>query len=1216
MYLKRLDLHGFKSFASSTAFEFASGVTSIVGPNGAGKTNVADAIRWVLGEQASRIIRTRKTEDIIFAGSSKRSSMGMAEVRLTLDNSDGWLPLAFEEVVVSRRAFRSGENEYYLNESRVRLRDVTELFLKAQVGQNSYAFMGQGLVEEVLTLRPEERRSMIEEAADVRLHRTKLDEARNRLKATRENLDRVFLIVAEIEPRLRQLERQADRATTHARLSAELAEALQAYFGQQWQDAQEGLAGGRAVLDQRKEAFDRARREVDACDEGLGSLATVIEERRRDVVQRLEAYRSLEDYRHDLERRITLDEERQRMLTGRRDELLPEIESLHGEGEDLHTVMTRQDERAQTLEQELAAAQAPAAEVEALEQEETRQTQLRLALANAEASAAQAEAQLIEGKHRLDALTPQPERLRAASTSLREARHEQIASLKVWAQAFARQRQRPIELTGAVRRATEALAEVEGRLAEASAVVSQRREELRTLSVEIDSKQARLETAGSSGGELPAPDAGVRALLAAGGQGPSDEPASDSRVQGLIGMVGQLIRVPAGLERAIEAALADSLYAVVVETQNDALAAAELLVSDDLGRATVFPLSEVRTASPLNLLGERGVVGVASELVRCDNRFRPLVNALLGRTIIAQNLGVASMLLRRGLGSVVTIDGILLRPVGSLTAGSARVIRNALAQQRDVGELPAELERLRAAQSEAAAALETGEGKLTEAQRARDELAAELERLRPELSEVADVLQRHRARLPGAAGRLSALHARLRNAQQDVIEAERALDAAQGDVERAGAKAEQAKSALEPLRQQAEESAVARETTARATADHSTRLATLQAEQRVVEEVKAGQATSLARIEEELAHRRELLVRLEEEIATVQGRLDAARAELEAKTQEAEASRIELEPARNEVEQLESRQRTINDELAAARARAIAAERELLDAEANVRLRSEELDALRERLQEEGFSPPAEDETPPPEGDEQPPAWLAADRPADENALPPMQGGAHIDTATLKDRIAELRAEIRGLGPVNEQAQTDYAENRERYDFLTSQLNDLQEAEASLQEAIEELERIIKERFSTTFQTVNREFSRYFETFFGGGHGELTLTKPDEHGLPGVDIIAQPPRKRVRSLQMLSGGERSLTAVALLFALLQTNPSPICVLDEVDAALDDANVDRFTVALRELAERTQFVIITHNRRTIEMADTIYGVSMGEDSTSTVLSLRLADVEAG
>ncbi len=226
-----------------------------------------------------------------------------------------------------------------------------------------------------------------------------------------------------------------------------------------------------------------------------------------------------------------------------------------------------------------------------------------------------------------------------------------------------------------------------------------------------------------------------------------------------------------------------------------------------------------------------------------------------------------------------------------------------------------------------------------------------------------------------------------------------------------------------------------------------------------------------------------------------------------------------------------------------------------------------------------------------------------------------MRGGAQVDPVALKDRIAELRAEIRGLGPVNEQAQADYAENRERYDFLSGQLNDLEEAESSLHQAIEELERIIKERFSATFRDVNREFDRYFQTFFGGGHAELTLTGPDAHGLPGVDIIAQPPRKRVRTLHLLSGGERSLTAVALLFALLHINPSPICVLDEVDAALDEANVDRFTVALRELAERTQFIIITHNRRTIEMADTIYGVSMGEDSTTSVLSLRLSDMAA-
>jgi chromosome segregation protein len=281
----------------------------------------------------------------------------------------------------------------------------------------------------------------------------------------------------------------------------------------------------------------------------------------------------------------------------------------------------------------------------------------------------------------------------------------------------------------------------------------------------------------------------------------------------------------------------------------------------------------------------------------------------------------------------------------------------------------------------------------------------------------------------------------------------------------------------------------------------------------------------------------------------------------------------------------------------------------LMDAEAGVHLRSEELESLRARLEEEGFRPSADGDIVATSEPDQPPAWLAAET----EGPAPMRGGAGIDPVALKERVSVLRADIRSLGPVNETAETDYAENKERHDFLSTQLTDLREAEEALRGAIEELEGIIKERFSTTFEAVNTQFGRYFQTFFGGGQAELLLTAPDENGLPGVDIVAQPPRKKVRTINMLSGGERSLTAVALLFALLETNPSPICVLDEVDAALDEANVGRFTQELRALAERTQFIIITHNRRTLEIADTIYGVSMGADSTSTVLSLRLGDI---
>ncbi|HWQ28967.1 MAG TPA: AAA family ATPase, partial [Dehalococcoidia bacterium] len=331
MYLKRLELQGFKSFANKTSFEFGPGVTAIVGPNGVGKSNVSEAIRWVLGEPARRSLRVSRTEDIIFSGSAKRGPAGLAEVSITLDNADGWLPLDFTEVVVTRRAFRSGENEYYINRSRVRHRDVQDLFLRAQVGQNSYAFMGQGLVEQVLSLRPEERRALIEEAADVRLYRAKLDEARDRLAATRENLERVQLLVAEIRPRLNQLEKQASRAALHARLSAELAQLLHVWYAHQWQEATQAVEAARRARDERQREFEEARLRAAHFEEGLQALRQATERLRADIQRRERAFRAAEDELRELERRIALDEERRRLLLARRQELSADIEQIAAE---------------------------------------------------------------------------------------------------------------------------------------------------------------------------------------------------------------------------------------------------------------------------------------------------------------------------------------------------------------------------------------------------------------------------------------------------------------------------------------------------------------------------------------------------------------------------------------------------------------------------------------------------------------------------------------------------------------------------------------------------------------------------------------------------------------------------------------------------------------------------------------------------------------------
>jgi chromosome segregation protein len=405
-------------------------------------------------------------------------------------------------------------------------------------------------------------------------------------------------------------------------------------------------------------------------------------------------------------------------------------------------------------------------------------------------------------------------------------------------------------------------------------------------------------------------------------------------------------------------------------------------------------------------------------------------------------------------------------------------------------------------------------------------------------------------------------------------------------------------------------------------AEHAATVAHLDGEIRADRQVTGGERAARERLERQIASKEEQRERLLAEARAIASRTESDGRELTTKQAEVESLQQELEPARRELAQFESRERTLSQELMEANGRLRESERALLDAENDVRIRNEELDSLRISLESEGFVALDDGEVErAPEPEPEPatvdhdgsngdlPGWMRDD----DDAVPPIRGGSTINPTEVRDRIADLRAQIRALGPVNEQAATDFTESRERYDFLTTQLKDLQEAETQLLDAVDDLEREIRERFRATFKVVNREFERYFNAFFRGGTARLELGENDDEGLPGVEIYAQPPGKKLGSLALLSGGERSLTAVALLFALLQANPSPICVLDEVDAALDEANVGRFVDELRALSEKTQFVIITHNRRTIETADTIYGVSMGADSVSRVLSLKLSDV---
>jgi chromosome segregation protein len=1099
--------------------------------------------------------------------------------------------------------------------------------MRAQVGQNSYAFMGQGMVEQVLSLRPEDRRGLIEEAAEVRLYRTQLEDAQHKLKATRENMDRVRMLVREIEPRINQLERQAGRAGKYQELASELASTLHAWYGHQWREVNEALLAAMTTQDQRNEEFEAVKREAKACEDGLSQLRAAINERRGEIAIREERLRKLRDYISDLERRAALDSERGKMLAERLDDLATELTALHADASAQVSAAVVPDTA--ELEATLAAAR-----------EELTRNRARLGTVEQELLRLQREAMADEqaAARALVAVEELSKRITDASDSAAALRRERDASLDerrkligdvaAWAREYARLVHDAADVAPALERATKE------REREVSAAAAYRRdqtaieEELRSLRTQLEAAQVRLDLVETLDTTPQLPDAGVRMILEAGGVIKRETVPADIELRGVVGLVGQLIRVPPGLEKAIEAALAENLFAIVMEREADVRNATALLLGGDSGRATMYALDNFQETRPLHLIKERGMVGVASGLVRCDSRYRRLIDTVLGRTVVVEDISFAQRVVRRGLaGAVATLDGVLVRPVGSVSAGSQATIEATFVRERELADLPAEVARLRPLIDEKESALQDALRLQRESERTAVELWAEIEVRRATGARIETDLAKSKPRLAELAARLRAhtLAARQRDERIGALRerrerAESDRQARATEARECSTREQQARASLAALE---DERGSLVDTVAEQAAEVASLDGALRSERQVTDAERLGHE----RLARQLATKGEQQTRMREEAQAVAARLAATQRELNGKTGEADALRAELEPAREELAQFESRERALAAQLAESNEKIRSAERMVYEAENDVRTRHDELEQLRASLEGEGFVATADGEVerapePEPEPEDEPaesyalatgdlPGWMRSE---DGPELPPIRGGSPINATEVRDRIADLRAQIRALGPVNEEAASEYEESRERFDFLTGQLGDLTQAEEQLNHAIGELETEIRDRFRTTFKLVNREFERYFSAFFRGGTARLELGETDEYGLPGVEIYAQPPGKKLGSLALLSGGERSLTAVALLFALLQANPSPICVLDEVDAALDEANVGRFVEELRALSERTQFIIITHNRRTIETADMIYGVSMGADNVSRVLSLRLADVD--
>ncbi len=1199
-HLKSLELQGYKTFASRTLFEFAGNVTAIVGPNGSGKSNIADSLRWVLGEQSYSLLRGRRTEDMIFSGSEQRPRAGMASATVLFDNSDGWLPIDFSEVAITRRAYRDGSNEYLINGQRVRLKDVSELLAQSGLAERTYTIIGQGVVDAALALKAEERRRLFEEAAGIGLYRARREEALRRLETTRRNLDRVQDILAELQPRLRSLERQARRSAEYEQVRADLQVLLHEWYGYHWHRAQQELAEARELARQRDEALEKARRELEALDNQLSESRAQVHGLRARLNSWHRQLAQLHTRQESLGRSLAVADERRRALEYQQVDLLAE--------------QSRLQEELALLEERLALAQSETQRLQDEWDEARSQVEsATAALKERQAQRRMAEESLQETSQRLASLNDRQMQLQARLAE-RQAQAERLAqSQQAAAQAAAQAQTALAQAQAQVQASSQALAstqaarqELERTLQEKRQLLAQIEEKNKGLSQELaalETEMARLnaqrEVLDQAEASLAGYAQGAQVLLKA---------AREARLRADPKAFGAHLEVPLELETAIAAALGEYLDSVILE-KGDSLELALDLLAGGASRGVLLPLDRLTPANQATMvrdsLDEAGVIGLASELVNCPPSLRPAVDLLLGNTILVRDRQSARRLLNRAEQGVshqlraVTLAGEVFHASGAVVAG-AEAKSSSLSRTRQRKELEARLERLTADK----ARLETG---LADSTAALEAAQAEIRQLEAAVSQACReeeqslALHRRRQADLDAAEREVEWQAQQQQRLESEIQSGQAqftqISAELADLEGAIVSAREelrqrnqalAELALDELQAQLSHWNTLAAVAERALADSRLRL---QERQSALERARSA----LASVSKRIGETQQALVELEQE--KTQQRQEEAQL-----SEQIEALRALIDPAEAELDAGEARQMELQNAETAARQALTQAEHHHAQARIAQARRQEALETWRRRIEDDfglvAFEYAEEVSGPTP----LPLDGLVEKLPRVEHLAP-----------DVEDNVRRQRAQLRRMGPVNPEAQSEYQEVKQRYQFMTEQVADLEKAEQDVHQVIADLDALMQAELRRTFDAVAEEFSSIFKRLFGGGSARLVLTDPEDMTNTGIDIEARLPGRRSQGLSLLSGGERSLTAVSLIFALLRVSPTPFCVLDEVDAMLDEANVGRFRELLRELSQHTQFIIVTHNRNTVQVADVIYGVTMGRDSSSQVISLKLDEV---
>jgi chromosome segregation protein len=1194
-HLKSLELHGYKTFAAKTRFEFAEGITAIVGPNGSGKSNIADSIRWVLGEQAYGLLRGKKTEDMIFSGSEQRPRAGMASALITFDNTDGGLPIEFSEVSIGRSAYRDGSNEYFLNDSRVRQKDIDELLGRCGLSERTYTIIGQGLVDSALSLKPEERRRLFEEAAGIGLFRMRREESLRRLETTKRNLERVLDILAELQPRVESLRRQAKRASEFETVRSELKDVLLQWHGFHWRLTQEEAGTARATAETAEKALAALQEAQEKSDTRFASVRTTLGALRAQLNSWHRQASELHRTREALSRELAVNEERLRLLERSQAEAAAALTAAEAERaalEERTAEHGRELQRMQAEQEDIGAqlARAQAARETAEEQRRARREQhqaLQAQLQELESELVRCDAHMVQLNLRRDELAQRDGAVAETHRAARAAADAHTLQAEESSRAYEAGREQLEQARAEQARAVEAAAACQAEVDRAREALSRKREEEIRLRTRNDVlAQAEKELLGYGGG--------LRHLVGASQQG---------ALKGVIGAFAAQLEVKAEFEAAIAAALGEFQDSVLLQEMDSLDGALESLAGTAAGRTGLIALPGLIPPEPVSLPSGADIVGRASELVRAPAALRPALDSLLGNVVVVRNRTAARRLAAElpPQAKAVTLSGEVFHPAGPVVAGRGEG-SSTLSRGREIRELGQALQSAQAASARAETALAEAEqahrGAVQHAEECGGRLAAK------QLAEQESRSVMEEARQAQAAKEEEARWQEIRRAE---IESERQAisveetrlagerDALRGKMEGANVQ----------IRAAAEEAAAEGSAEEGSDIPHwQTKLALTEQAVRSMETRRSDVQENLDRAGRAVGERRARVTSLEAEQATLDASLHSLREEEIQLSATIHETQVQIEPAEKQLTEVETEQGSLEESEADSRQRLHSAERQYTQAQVDLARRQEELEGLRRRI-EDDFGlvefEYASDVTGP---NPLPLADLV-------ERLPHL---AEI-TPEIEDLVNRRRAQLRRMGAINPEAVREFAEVKERFEFLTAQVADLQKAEVQLREVISELDGMMREAFQKTFAAVAEEFPKIFVRMFGGGSAKLTMTDSGDSNESGIDITAKLPGRRAQGLALLSGGERSLTAVALIFSLLKVSPTPFCVLDEVDAMLDESNVGRFRELLVELSRQTQFVIVTHNRNTVQAAQVIYGVSMGSDSASTVISLKLDEYAA-